>query len=242
MSELFAQIDALQQKINALKPLSPEQLNNMKEYYRVGLTYSSNALEGNSLTETETKIALEDGLTVGGKPLVDYLEAVGHGQAYDLLYTLVGQAGFTERDIKELHRLFYYRLDQTQAGVYRKVKVVISGSQYALPAPDQLELLMHDFINDYGKNPGKHPVKWAALVHERFVFIHPFIDGNGRVARLLLNLALMQSGYVVTAIPLILRRDYIAALERAHVDDTDFIQLIARCVKETQQDYLRLFA
>lgn len=241
MSQLFDQIDALQEKINAARPLSPEQLKNIKEYYRVGLTYTSNALEGNSLTETETKIALEDGLTVGGKPLVDYLEAIGHGQAYDLLYSLAQQQGFTESDVQELHRLFYRYIDEKNAGIYRKVKVVLTGSQYVLPSPDKLEMLMQEFIGSCGKNPGMHPVQWAALVHKQFVFVHPFVDGNGRVARLLMNLALMQAGYVVTIIPPILRREYINCLEKAHVDDTDFIEFIARCVKETQQDYLRFF-
>lgn len=241
MSKLFNEIDALQEKINAARPLSKQQLQNIKEYYRVGLTYTSNAMEGNSLTETETKIALEDGLTVAGKPVRDYLEAIGHGQAYDFLYILVQQEGFTESDIKELHRLFYYRIDQKYAGVYRDIKVVISGSAYALPAPEELQTLMDFFIKTYGRNPGIHPVKWAALVHKAFVFVHPFIDGNGRAARLLMNLALMQSGYVVTVIPPILRREYITCLEKAHIDDSDFIEFIARCVKETQQDYIRLF-
>ena len=242
MSKIFEEIDALQAKINALRPLSPEQVKQVKEYYRIGLTYASNALEGNSLTETETKIVVEDGLTIDGKPLVDHLEAIGHSDAYDFLYACSQHQGFSEQEIKSLHRLFYYRIDERNAGIYRNIKVVISGSKYALPAPAQLQHLMQEFVATYGGKPNMHEVEWAALVHKEFVFIHPFIDGNGRVARLLMNLVLLQAGYVVTVIPPILRREYIASLEKAHVDDRDFIELVARAVKETQQDYLRLFA
>lgn len=236
------EIDKLQKEINKYRPLDNHLLSQIKEYYRIGLTYSSNALEGNSLTETETKIVLEDGITIGGKPIRDHYEAVGHSEAYDLVYKLAKNKEMTEKDILDLHRLFYYRIDEKNAGRYRKVKVFITGSKYPLPLPQDVQGLMQKFIQNLSESRGKyHPVEFAALAHKDFVFIHPFVDGNGRVARLLMNLILLQEGYNIAIIPPILRQKYIAALESARVDDRDFITFIADIVKETQKDYLRLF-
>jgi Fic family protein len=107
MRDIFAEIDELQKEINALRPLGDHLLKQIKGYYRVGLTYSSNALEGNSLTETETKIVLEEGIAIGGKPLKDHYEAIGHSEAYDFLYTISKKKDIAEDDIKGLHRLFF---------------------------------------------------------------------------------------------------------------------------------------
>jgi Fic family protein len=241
MVDILKEIDKLQKEINSYKPLSPQVLNSLKEYYRVGLTYTSNALEGNSLTESETKIVLEDGLTVGGKPIKDYYEALGHSEAYDYIFSLINQNGFTENDVKKLHHLFYHRIDDQKAGEYRKDKVFISGSKYTLPSPEKISGLMKKFIFDlksFEKN--NHPIEYAAIVHKEFVFIHPFIDGNGRVARLLMNLVLLQKGYCIAIIPPILRKDYIQGLEEAHSNDTEFKNFVAKVVLETQKDYLRL--
>ena len=241
MEKIFSQIDAYQEKINALRPFSKDQLKIIRDYYRVGLTYSSNAIEGNTLTESETKIVLEDGFTVGGKPLRDHMEALGHSQAYDALLRAVHQKGFTQDLIKLLHHLFYFRIDETHAGRYRNVKIRISGSAYSFPAPQELDDLKQSFVAKFGGQPVGHPVEWAARVHKEFVFIHPFIDGNGRVSRLLMNLVLLQHGYEVAIIPPILRRDYFTCLEKAHADDRPFIQFIAQAVKESQLDFLRMF-
>lgn len=242
MLPIYQEIDALQEKINALRSSNSDQIKHIKEYYRILFTYSSNALEGNSLTESETKIVIEDGLTVDGKPLRDHFEAIGHSNAYDFLYACSQNNGFSEEDIKKFHHLFYYRIDEENAGKYRKINVRISGSAYALPQYEKIPDLMQKFIAEYGKPPSMHPIEYAARVHKEFVFIHPFIDGNGRVGRLLMNLVLLQLGYVIAIIPPIMRRAYINALEKAHVDDADFVMFIAQAVKETQQDYLRMFA
>lgn len=241
MTEILKEIDKLQDEINAFRPLPANTVKQLKEYYRVGLTYTSNALEGNSLTETETKVILEDGITIGGKPIKDYYEALGHSEAYDYIYKLAKDKDFTEDDVKKLHKFFYHRIDETRAGKYRKEKVFISGSQYTLPGPEKVPDLMKGFIakmKDVSKN--RHPVEYSALAHKELVFIHPFVDGNGRVARLLMNLILLQKDYVIAIIPPILRREYIQALEKAHTDDKPFIEFIARTVRETQKDYLRL--
>jgi|SRR3989339_81625 len=241
MNEILKEIDKLQEEINAYRPLPPNTLKQLKEYYRVGLTYTSNAIEGNSLTETETKVVLEDGITIGGKPIRDYYEALGHSEAYDYIYKLAKAKGIAEDDIKKLHRLFYRRIDETKAGKYRKEKVFISGSKYTLPGPGQIPGLMGEFISKGKDLENKnHPVDYSALVHKEISFIHPFIDGNGRVARLSMNLILLQKGYCIAIIPPILRRDYIQALEKARTDDKDFREFIAGAVREAQKDYLRL--
>ncbi len=242
MEKLLAEIDKLQKEIDAQRPFDELKRVQIKEYYRIGLTYTSNAIEGNTLTETETKIVLEEGITIGGKRLVDHLEAVGHSDAYDYLYQLLQQTGWNEHDIKKLQHLFYFRIDEQMAGVYRNVEVYITGSKYRLPKPDQIPELMHQMV-DHMKEilKTKHPVESAAIAHKDLVFIHPFIDGNGRVARLLMNLILLQYGYTIAIIPPIMRPEYIGALEKAHSDDADFMRLIAQMVKETQRDYLRLF-
>jgi len=241
MLETLKEIDKLQKEINSYRPLPANTLNQLKEYYRVGLTYTSNALEGNSLTETETKVVLEDGITIGGKPIRDYYEALGHSEAYDYIYKLAKYRGFSEEDVKKLHKLFYHRIDEARAGKYRKEKVFISGSKYPLQSSEKLPGLMAEFIGRIKEIEKKnHPVEYAALVHKEVAFIHPFIDGNGRVARLLMNLVLLQKGYVIAIIPPILRRDYINALEKAHVEDKEFRRFIAERIRETQKDYLRL--
>ncbi len=242
MKNLLKEIDALQEKIRSFRPLSQETLKQIKEYYRVGLTYTSNALEGNSLTESETKVVLEDGLTVGGKPIRDYYEAMGHGEAYELMHDFAKKKKpLTENNIKDLHKLFYHRIDEKEAGHYRKVRVFISGSHHSFPAPEKVPILMRKLIEELEEIKKEcHPVEFAALVHKHFVFVHPFIDGNGRISRLLMNLVLLQADYSIVIIPPILRVEYIRTLEKAHNDDKDFRQFIAERVKETQKEYLRL--
>ncbi len=174
--------------------------------------------------------------------MLDHFEAVGHSDAFDFLLDHLKEKIISEALIKQLHHLFYFRIDEHNAGKYRSVKVYLSGSKYPLPVPEDVPNLMHDFIDELRTiRLQMHPVEFAALVHKKLVFIHPFIDGNGRVARLLMNLALLQDGYTITIIPPIMRADYFNALEKAHSDDSNFINFIATMVKETQQDYIRLF-
>lgn len=233
--------DELKKKLDALRPFPAETLKSLREYYRVGLTYSSNALEGNSLTESETKVVIEDGLTVQGKPLHDVYEALGHAEAYDHLQFMAADKRLEVADILKLHELFYRRIDPSQAGKFRTVPVFISGSHYPLPLPEQIPVLMDKFLMWYQQNETElHPLELAALVHQKFVFIHPFVDGNGRVARLLMNLVLLRFGYPITIIPPILRLEYIAALEKAHRSTDDFIQFIIARETETLRELLRL--
>ena len=147
-------------------------------------------------------MVIEDGLTIGGKPLRDVYEALGHAKAYDKIHLLAKHKSLEESDILNLHNLFYQLIDKENAGKYRTVPVFISGSQ--------------------------------------FVFIHPFVDGNGRVARLIMNLALLRGEYTVAIIPAFRRMEYVAAFEAAHKDVATFVDFIADCVVSAQEDLLRL--
>lgn len=237
----FNECDAYAARISALRPFPAETLKSLRDYYRVGLTYSSNALEGNSLTESETKVVIEDGLTVGGRPLRDVYEATGHAKAYDFLYRLTKERPVTEEDVLTLHRLFYGQIDPERAGVWRTVRVFISGSRRVLPAPEKVPALMASFVAWMSAEEGlMHPVEFAARVHQKFVYVHPFVDGNGRVARLLMNLVLLRAGWTPAVIPPICRHEYIATLDRAGRTPAPFMRFVRDRVCETQKELLRL--
>ncbi len=240
--EILRKIDLFQKEVNALRPFKGEMLGQIKDYYRVGLTWTSNALEGNSLTESETKVLLEDGLTVGGKPLQDVFEAVGHAKAYDFMFSLFKDRRIDEQAVLRMHELFYRNIEPGYAGRYRDVLVLVTGSQYPVAAPEKVQGEM-DRLFEWAQKEreGYHPVEFAAQLHKRFVFIHPFKDGNGRVARLIMNLALIQDGYLPAIVPPILRMDYVSLLERAHRDDSGFMEFIAEREFESQKEILRLF-
>lgn len=236
------EIDDLKGKIDSFIPLSSEILRQIKDYYKIGLTYTSNALEGNTLDLAETKVVIEDGLTINGKPLKDHLETIGHAEAYNRLFELAKQNFIVEDDVKCLHKLFYSRIDAENAGQYRKKPVIVTGADVDFPLPSELPKKMRDFIAGLPAiRENSHSVEYAAMAHALFVNIHPFIDGNGRVARLLMNLALLQSGYNITVIPPVVRADYIRALQASnHKDFEPFINFISEMVYEAQKEYLRI--
>lgn len=245
---LLREIDEYKAAIDSRRPLTKEEVKELDSYYRIGLTYSSNALEGNTLTISETKVILEDGITVGGKPLKDCYEATGHAKAYDFMLEAARSENlvFSEEMILNLHRLFYSSLDIDNAGKYRTYQVFITGTEYLPPTADEVPRLMEEFISELNaKKESLHPVMLAAFAHRRLVDIHPFTDGNGRTARLLMNLIFVNKGYQVVSIPPILRTEYIGALQAAqrskNPSDKAFVQLIAECEIESQRDYCRMF-
>jgi Fic family protein len=240
----IADIDKAKETIDKYRPFSKDVLEQLKQYYRISFTYTSNAIEGNTLTETETKIILEDGITIGGHPIREIQEALGHSEAYDLLYKLSSNPEIKEQDILDLHNFLYRQVDHEKAGKYRDKKVIITGTEFIPPAPKAVPDLMKKFAEDIPNLKAKlHPVEFAALLHLNLVTIHPFSDGNGRTARLLMNLALLQAGYVVTIIPPIMRNNYIYSLKQAQIEPKDnqvFINFISECVYESTKDYLRI--
>lgn len=238
---IYERIDKNKAAIDVIRPFEGEILVQLREYYRIGLTWTSNAIEGNSLTEVETKVLLEDGLTVGGKPLRDTFEAIGHAQAYDFMFTLLQNRYITENDVLIMHKMFYKGIDESNAGKYREKPVFITGSKYSVCEVERIADEMNElFAWIMQERNYMHPIEFAAQLHKRFVFIHPFIDGNGRLSRLLMNTALIQDGYMMAIIPPALRRDYISLLEQAHKNDRPFMNFIAERVLETELEVMRL--
>ncbi len=239
--DLYKKIDLYKTSIDKLRPFEGELLKELKAYYRIGLTWSSNAIEGNILTESETKVLLEDGLTVGGKPLKDTFEALGHAQAYDFMFTLLNGRKIAVADVLTMHRMFYKDIGPEAAGQYRTGPVIITGSKYAVCKVERIQDEMDQLFQWASSERDKyHPIKFAAQLHKRFVFIQPFIDGNGRISRLLMNTALIQDGYMLAVIPPILRQEYISLLEGAHKDDHPFMNFIAERVMESEKEIMRL--
>jgi Fic family protein len=229
--------------IDAVRPFKDDTLRELREYYRIGLTYSSNAIEGNSLTEVETKVLLEDGLTVGGKPLREMYEAVGHSAAYDYMLTLTESKSITVNDIKTLHRLFYHNIDEKHAGVWRDIPVIVTGTDYVFPLPKELPRLMDELEEWITDNRDKmHPIEFAAMLHLKFVTIHPFVDGNGRVARLLMNTSLIGDGFLLAIVPPILRTEYISAIRayQKKKNAVPFTEFISERVLESYREISRL--
>lgn len=240
---IYDKIDRCHEAISEVRPFEGHMLKQLKDYYRIGLTWSSNAIEGNTLTMSETKVVLEDGLTIGGRPLRDFYETVGHGAAYDFMFTLIGERHVTIEDIKNMHRLFYKSIDETNAGTWRKENIIVSGSQYVFPSHQKIDEQMQkleEWINTERNN--YHPVSFAALLHLKFVSIHPFIDGNGRTSRLIMNLALIQDGYQLAIIPPILRTEYNNTIRHYQNNDNpvSFCDFIAERVYETQKEIMRI--
>ena len=238
----IAKCDEQKKEIDSYRPFSAEQSKQLKDHFRVGLTYSSNALEGNTLTLIETKVIIEDGLTIGGKSLIEIDEATGHARAYDFIFELVENETIALKDVLKIHKLFYQNIDPDNAGTYRIQKVFISGMDVTLPDPEQIEILMNQFEKDLVSLKSKlHPVAYAATIHNKFVTIHPFMDGNGRTARLIMNLLLMKAGYSIAIIPPIYRTDYISAAYQGNKgEDEPFINLLSCMVYESQKEYLKL--
>ena len=247
LTAILQRIDTLKDKITAHRPLTTTEVRELDAYYKIGTTYSSNALEGNSLTLSETKVIIEDGLTVSGKPIKDIYEATGHAEAYDFMLETArgGALCITQEVICAIHRLFYRRLDDENAGQYRREQVFISGTDYVPPKYEDVPELMAAFVAEIAEKQGDlHPILLAAFVHRRLVDIHPYVDGNGRTARLLMNLVLVNAGYQVVQIPPVLRLQYIHALIAAQRNEkpTDalFQTFIASCELESQRDFYRL--
>lgn len=208
IEQLLARIDGLKKRIDSRRPLYERESKQLNDYFRIGVTYTSNVLEGNSFTLTETKVLLEDGITVGGKPLKDIYEASGHADTYDFILAAAKEdnLAITEDMILTLHRLFYHRLDAENAEVYHNVRVIITGTDYRPPRPEQVPELVAQLVDNINQRRSSlHPVLLAATAHHRLVDIHPFLDGNGRTARLLMNLILVNQGYPVVSIPPIRR-------------------------------------
>ncbi|MCS6109843.1 Fic family protein [Clostridium botulinum] len=240
---MFTNIDDKKSILDSKRPLNKEALHNLKKYFDVELTYNSNAIEGNTLTVTETKVILEDGITIGkGKTLREHLEVINHKEAIDYINDIVSKdIDISERVIKDLHYIILKSINNKNAGKYRDTNVLISGSRHRPVEHILVAEKMQELIKWYKENKEKlHPIELAAEFHFRYVYIHPFVDGNGRSARLLMNLILMRNGYPISVIKNEDRDEYMKALEKASTigDAKDFINIVANAVDKSLDTYL----
>ena len=229
--------------LDSYRPLPAVLVKNLEDWFRVELTYTSNAIEGNTLTRRETALVVEKGLTVGGKTLVEHLEAANHAHALDWVRQQASRSArqLTEKDVLSIHEIILKGIDSANAGFYRSVPVRISGSTVVLPNPRKVPDLMEAFVTWLQQGPDLHPVELAAEAHYRLVTIHPFADGNGRTARLLMNLILLMTGYPTAIIRKLDREAYLGALEKAQLGGSqdDYLQLIYKAVNRSLDIYLR---
>jgi Fic family protein len=233
-------LETIKRKLDDSRPFAPAVLDNLDKWFEVELTYTSNAIEGNTLTRSETALVIEKGITVGGKPLKDHLEALNHKDALCAMKEMVQKPEIHLNDILYLHKLILKGIDDPNAGCLRTIHVRISGSMVVLPNPLKVPKLIDDFMN-WLNTAREHPVTIAALAHYKFVSIHPFVDGNGRTARLLMNLILMQHGYPPAIITPKDRLKYLKSLEKAQLGGAieDYLQLIYDAEKRSLSIYLK---
>ena len=244
MNTKYKHLDQLKEKLNHLRQNSGEKV---AKAFDIEYTYESNKIEGNTLTLQETALVVEKGLTIGGKSLNEHLEAVNHSQAIDFIKEIAqNEEPITEHNLLQIHSLILQGIDNKNAGKYRNVQVLISGAKHVPPQPFLVPKQMEDLFIWYNENKDHlHPVELSAEMHERLVTIHPFIDGNGRISRLLMNLILIQNGFPIA----ILKGDaesrlkYYGTLATAQIENNKqpFLDFIAENIEETMERIIKVF-
>ncbi|MDD3329814.1 MAG: Fic family protein [Bacteroidales bacterium] len=247
LNNILTEIDRLKVELDNARPLPIEALKKIKAAFEMEYTFESNRMEGNTLTLQETALVVSEGVTISGKSMREHLEAINHAQAIELIKDIAKpDIEINERIIKEIHAIILHGIDKENAGKYRDVSVMIVGSTHTPPQPLLVPPLMEQFMEAYKKIKADlvHPVIISAFLHDELVKIHPFIDGNGRTSRLLMNLQLLAYGYPIAN----LKGDnqtklfYYAALEQSHIENKPeaFYCLVAQEVKKSLEKYLSL--
>ncbi|EKU99510.1 hypothetical protein Lepto7375DRAFT_1565 [Leptolyngbya sp. PCC 7375] len=245
LSEKYAQLDKLKGWLDSFRPLPSTVVAELKQLFDVRFTYNSNAIEGNTLTQSETQLVLEKGITVGGKTLQEHLEVVGHRDAIDYVESLAQQDTIIgEWEIRQIHSLLFMVIDRAEAGRYRQLDIKAAGTEYKYPPHYLLPELMAEFVDWLNSEVAQqmHPIDYAAEVHCRFVGMHPFRDGNGRMGRLLMNLLLLRLGYPVVVLRNERRAEYIDSLVQAQQQDSvvAFQELILEAAKDSLVEVLQV--
>ena len=246
---LLKEVDVQKEQLSALRPLPEEALKKIQDALDIEYTYESNRIEGNTLTLQETALVVNEGVTISGKSMREHLEAINHAEAISYIKDIAKQdIEISERTIKEIHALILHGIDSENAGRYRTVPVMISGSTHMPPQPYLIEKQMEDFILRFKQMEAEkvHPVLIAAYLHDELVRIHPFIDGNGRTSRLLMNLYLLRHGYVIITLKGSndAKVNYYKALEMSHTEQLpeDFQKLVIEAEIAALQKYLSIMA
>lgn len=240
-----ARLEEKLSRLNEHRPLPKEVIGKLNEQFAIEMTYNSNAIEGNTLTLQETAWVIQDGLTIKGKPMKDHLEARDHYNALTYLYELIehdAQQTISEMLIRTIHQLVVRETEQQTAGAYRTGNVLITGANHTPPNVSAVPGAMRDLIEWMRRNQKKiHPVEFAAIVHHKLVNIHPFFDGNGRVARVVMNLLLLREGYPLAIVLKNDRKKYYQSLAKADAGDIrPFVQFIAQAVERSLNVYLKI--
>lgn len=241
LASILTQIDELKAKLDQYRQFDSYRISQALE---LEYTFESNRIEGNTMTLRETDLVINEGLTISGKSMREHLEAINHQEAIAFIKDLMNKnTSLIEREILSIHNLILRGIHPEDAGRYRKVQVMIKGSTHMPPQPFLVAKEMEDYFIWYETNKNKlHPVVLAAEMHERLVTIHPFIDGNGRTSRLVMNLILLQHGYVIANIKgdYDNRMRYYQALETAQTENNkeDFLLFVAQIEKESLERYL----
>ena len=241
LSPLLLKIDALKAELDKKRPLTQGEAERLRDEFMVDFTYNSNAIEGNTLTLKETAMVLE-GMTIDQKPLKDHLEAVGHRDAFLYIEDIAKDTRISETVIKNIHSLVLMNRPEDK-GVFRKIPVTIMGAYTEPVQPYMIEPKMMELLAENEKRKKKmHPIERIARFHLEFEGIHPFIDGNGRTGRLLLNLDLIQNGYPAINVKFADRKTYYAAFDEFYKngDAEPMIELVARYVIERMKQYLEI--
>ena len=230
--------------LDQYRPLPKEVVDNLYQWFRVELTYTSNAIEGNTLNRIETKLAIEEDIAATPNKLIsEYLEAKNHARAFDWIKKRAKDKNpdISKEDILDVHRIILRSINDEDAGYYRNTRARISGSSVILPNPVKIPKLMNTFVewlNTEARN--LHPIERAAEAHYTLVSIHPFVDGNGRTARLFMNMILLMEGYPEVIIRTEDRLNYITALEKIYLvgSKEDYLKLIIERAKDSLDIYL----
>jgi Fic family protein len=239
---MFKRAEQLKEKLNKYRPLSSEEVRRLRDEFLINFTYNSNAIEGNTLTLQETALILKEGITVNEKPLKDHLEAVGHKDAFYYIEELVKEnVELSEKVIKDIHTLVLMDKPHNR-GVYRRIPVTIVGAMHEPPQPYLVPKMMEQLIDEYcNEMKDKHIIEKTARFHLKFEGIHPFIDGNGRTGRLILNLELMKEGYPPVNIKFQDRKKYYDCFTdyyRRNEDPSMLISMIKEYVEQELEKYI----
>lgn len=236
---IFSTIDAKKERLSKLRPLTEGEVERLREEFMIEFTYNSNAIEGNTLTLKETALALE-GMTIDQKPLKDHLEAVGHRDAFLYVQDIAqNNTPLSESVIKNIHALVLMNRPDDK-GVYRRIPVRIMGAYTEPVQPYMIEPKMNELLNiNEDRVKTMHIVERIARFHLEFEGIHPFIDGNGRTGRLILNLDLIRNGYPPINVKFTDRKRYYDAFDAFYKDNdsTPMTELIAEYVDLRFDDY-----
>lgn len=238
---LLTRIEVKKTQLDKLRPLPAAAVSRLRDQILVEWIYNSNAIEGSTITLQETRLILETGLTIGGKSLREHFEVINHRDAIDYVENMVASAKqITPFEVRQIHKLVLSRIDDENAGRYRETQVRIAGAAFTPPE----SWLVPNLMTEWGEwllaeEKRNHPVALAALAHHKLVAIHPFIDGNGRTARLVMNLILMQAGYPPTVIQRINRQQYYRVLDQADAGKPAMlVNFVGRAVERSLNLYL----